>query len=57
MGEVLIVLFMTRDSVIDRRAFLVLLGLGSLAAPRAVRAQQAGKVPVVGVLNTGMGPR
>ena len=48
---------MTRDPVIDRRAFLALLGLGALASPPAARAQQAGKVPVVGVLSSGIGPR
>jgi len=44
--------------VIDRRAFLAgWLGGGLLAAPPAARAQQSGKVPVVGVLNSGVGPR
>jgi putative ABC transport system substrate-binding protein len=39
-----------------RRVFLALLGLGTLAWPPAVRAQQARKVPLVGVLNSGAGP-
>jgi putative ABC transport system substrate-binding protein len=43
--------------VIDRRTFLAALGLGALASPPAVQAQQAGKVPIVGVLNSGAGPR
>jgi ABC-type uncharacterized transport system substrate-binding protein len=39
--------------VLDRRAFLALVGLGALASPPAPRAQQAGKVagtPRIGVL-------
>jgi putative tryptophan/tyrosine transport system substrate-binding protein len=40
-----------------RRAFLAITAGGLLAAPLAAEAQQAGRVPVVGVLNTGMGPR
>jgi len=43
--------------VIDRRAFLASLGLGVVAAPPTARAQQVGKVPVVGVMNSGTGPR
>jgi ABC-type uncharacterized transport system substrate-binding protein len=43
--------------VIDRRAFLAALGLGALASSRAAHAQQAGKVPMVGVINSGGGPR
>jgi subtilisin-like proprotein convertase family protein len=41
----------------ERRTFLALLGFGTLALPLAARAQQRGKVPVVGVLNMGAGPR
>ena len=41
----------------ERRAFLALLGLGTIASPPAARAQQPGKVPVVGVLNLSLGPR
>ena len=51
------VFVMTRDPVIDRRAFLALLGLGALALPPAARAQQARKMPVVGVLTSGIAPR
>jgi putative tryptophan/tyrosine transport system substrate-binding protein len=36
--------------VIDRRAFLAILGLGAFGRPRAVRAQPAGKVWRIGVL-------
>jgi hypothetical protein len=43
--------------MIDRRAFLALLGLGALASPPTGEAQQAGKLPVVGVMNSGAGPR
>jgi len=39
----------------QRRAFLGTLAV--LAAPRAAEAQQPGKIPVVGVLNFGVGPR
>jgi putative tryptophan/tyrosine transport system substrate-binding protein len=39
--------------VIDRRTFLGALTSGLLAAPLAVEAQQAGKVPRVGVLSRG----
>ena len=38
--------------MVNRRAFLSALSGGLLAAPLAVEAQQAGKVPVVGVLNS-----
>jgi putative ABC transport system substrate-binding protein len=41
----------------ERRAFLALLGLGTIASSPAARAQQTGKVPVVGVLNLSLGPR
>jgi putative tryptophan/tyrosine transport system substrate-binding protein len=37
---------------VDRRAFLGTLTGGLLAAPRAGGAQTAGKVPVVGILNS-----
>jgi len=39
--------------VIDRRAFIGTLAGGLLTAPLAVEAQQPGRVPVVGVLNSG----
>jgi putative ABC transport system substrate-binding protein len=42
---------------VDRRTFLGTLVGGLLAAPLAAEAQQAGKVPVVGVLNSAVGPR
>jgi ABC-type uncharacterized transport system substrate-binding protein len=41
----------------ERRAFLCGLALGTLAAPLAAEAQPTGKIPVVGVLNSGAGPR
>jgi putative tryptophan/tyrosine transport system substrate-binding protein len=41
----------------DRRTFLSGLTLGTLAAPLAAEAQPTGKIPVVGVLNSGAGPR
>ena len=41
----------------DRRMFLGTLAGGLLAAPLAAEAQSAGKVPVVGVLNSAAGPR
>jgi ABC-type uncharacterized transport system substrate-binding protein len=41
----------------ERRTFLSGTGAVVLAAPLAADAQQAGKVPVVGVLNSGAGPR
>ena len=43
--------------VIDRRTFLAALGLGALTSSRAAQAQQAGKVPVVGVMIPSVGPR
>src|ERR1700730_12293764 len=43
--------------MIDRRAFLALVGLGALASPPAALAQQPGNVRVVGVLNLSIGPR
>jgi len=43
--------------VIDRRAFLGTLAGGLLAAPLAAEAQPARKIPVVGVVNSGAGPR
>jgi putative ABC transport system substrate-binding protein len=43
--------------VIDRRTFLAALGLGALTSSRAAQAQQAGKVPLVGAMNSGVGPR
>jgi putative ABC transport system substrate-binding protein len=43
--------------VIDRRAFLAILTSGLIAAPLTGKAQQATKIPLVGVLNTGAGPR
>jgi hypothetical protein len=36
----------------DRRAFLGALGSGLLAGPLAVGAEQAGRVPTIGVLGT-----
>ena len=42
---------------LDRRAFVALLGLGALASSPEARAQQAGRLPVVGLLNSGSGPR
>jgi putative ABC transport system substrate-binding protein len=39
--------------VIERRAFITGIAGGLLAAPLAAEAQQAGNVPVVGVLNSG----
>jgi putative ABC transport system substrate-binding protein len=42
---------------VDRRAFIAALAGGLLGAPLAAEAQQAGKIPVVGVVNTGTGPR
>ena len=41
----------------DRRAFLAAVAGSLLAAPLAVQAQQAATIPVVGVLNSGAGPR
>jgi putative tryptophan/tyrosine transport system substrate-binding protein len=41
----------------DRRTFIFTTGSGLFAAALAVEAQQAGKVPVVGVLNSAAGPR
>jgi putative ABC transport system substrate-binding protein len=41
----------------DRRAFLGTLAGGLLAAPLAAEAQPAGRVPVVGILNSAVGPR
>jgi hypothetical protein len=38
--------------VVDRRAFLGTLAGSLLAAPLAAGAQSAGKVPVVGILNS-----
>jgi len=43
--------------MMDRRAFLGALAGGLLTAPLAAEAEQAGKVPVVGVLNSAVGPR
>jgi len=43
--------------MIDRRAFLAVIGIGTFASLPAARAQQAGKAPVVGVMNSGAGPR
>ena len=43
--------------MIDRRAFLGAVTGSVLAAPLAAEGQQAGKVPVVGVLNSAVGPR
>src|SRR5215831_16433318 len=43
--------------MISRRTFIGALAGGLLAAPLAVEAQPAGKPPVVGVLNSGIGPR
>jgi putative tryptophan/tyrosine transport system substrate-binding protein len=40
-----------------RRRFIALVAGGLLAAPLAAEAQLAGKVPVVGILNSGGGPR
>jgi putative tryptophan/tyrosine transport system substrate-binding protein len=48
---------MTSASRIDRRAFIASLALSTLASPPAARAQQAGKVPLVGLLIAGAGPR
>ena len=41
----------------NRRTFVGTLTLGLLAAPLIVEAQQAGKMPVVGMLLAGAGPR
>ena len=41
----------------ERRTFMAMVAGGLLAAPLTAHAQPAGKVPVVGVLNSGMGPR
>ena len=41
----------------DRRAFLCGVTIGALYPPLAAEAQPAGKIPVVGVLNSGAGPR
>ena len=41
----------------DRRAFIGTVTGGLLAAPLAVGAQQAGKLPMVGVLGPGAGPQ
>jgi putative ABC transport system substrate-binding protein len=41
----------------DRRAFILAAAGGLLAAPIAADAEPAGKVPVVGVLNSAAGPR
>src|SRR5215471_17678392 len=41
----------------DRRTFLSKIGVAALAAPLAAEAQHAGKIPVVGVVNLGYGPR
>ena len=41
----------------DRRRFLLTSLAGALAAPLAAEAQQAGRMPAVGVLRTGAGPR
>jgi putative ABC transport system substrate-binding protein len=41
----------------DRRAFLSTTGLALVAAPLAAAALQAAQVPVVGILNSGTGPR
>src|SRR5215831_12240819 len=43
--------------MISRRAFIGVLTGGLLAAPLAAKAQPSGKPPVVGVLNSGIGPR
>lgn len=43
--------------MITRRVFIRSLAGGLLAAPLAAGAQPAGKLPVVGVLNSGFGPR
>jgi putative ABC transport system substrate-binding protein len=43
--------------VTSRRAFLGTLASGLLTAPLAAEAQQAGRVPVVGILVSGAGPR
>ena len=44
-------------SVMDRRTFLATLAGGLLAAPRAAEGQSAGRIPRVGVLAPGAGPR
>jgi putative tryptophan/tyrosine transport system substrate-binding protein len=41
----------------DRRAFIVTLAGGLLGAPLAAGALRAGRVPVVGILNSASGPR
>src|SRR5215831_12261297 len=43
--------------MISRRTFIGVLTGGLLAAPLAAKAQPSGKPPVVGVLNSGIGPR
>jgi len=48
---------MVKDSIMDRRTFLGTLTISLLAVPLATEAQQAGRVPVVGILNSGAGPR
>jgi ABC-type uncharacterized transport system substrate-binding protein len=42
---------------VNRRGFLGAMAGGMLATPLAVEAQQAGKIPVVGIVNSGAGPR
>jgi hypothetical protein len=41
----------------ERRTFIGAMTGTLLAAPLAAEGQQAGKVPVVGVLNSAVGPR
>src|SRR5258708_39661426 len=43
--------------MMDRRTFIGCVAGGLLAAPVGARAQQSGKVPVVGILNYSVGPR
>src|SRR5262245_18013876 len=43
--------------MMDRRAFITMVSGGILSEPLVAEPQQAGKVPVVGILNSGFGPR
>lgn len=45
------------SSEMSRRTFMAMMVGGLLAASPAAEAQQPGRVPVLGVLNTGVGPR
>jgi len=43
--------------MMDRRAFITVVGGSVFSAPLVAEPQQAGKVPMVGILNSGFGPR